>query len=297
MRIYTRGDVPSPDRGSSLTIGMFDGVHLGHQVLIRRAAESGRRHGLPVGLVTFDPHPTEVICPEAAPPLLTTLAERLRLLRQLDLLDFVVVLPFDAVRRSETPEAFVQGMLLERLRARFVTVGSDFRFGHRRAGDVDRLVALGVAGGFETAAVSPVLDGESGERISSTSVRRAFAAGDLALTEGLLGRRHEVLGVARQSSALEALAPANLTVDVDPRLCLPPSGPLWGWCAVGARRPQRALITASVGRRSACDTEVRPTDLEARVTFCDPMADSAPGTSPRAGRRDGLLHLDLQRSA
>lgn len=172
--------------GSVATMGVFDGFHRGHQALVRRALGHGRRLRLPTLLVTFDPHPMLVTCPERAPRALLGIDDRIELALQQGV-DGVVVLPFDRAMAATSAEDFVAQGLVGRLGLRTLVVGSNFRCGRGGAGDVDHLVAAGAWHGFS---VDPVdLVQVSSRPCSSTEVRRLLAAGDLDAVGELLGRR------------------------------------------------------------------------------------------------------------
>lgn len=187
-------DVPGlpfePGQGSILTVGTFDGVHLGHLHVLGRLVERGRAAGLRSVLVTFQPHPLEVVNPPAAPPLLTVGDEKLEVLAEVGL-DSVVVLPFTPALQAYPPEAFVQ-LLRRRLRLRELLIGHDHAFGRGRAGGVEMLRALGRRDGFGVDVVPAVSTG--GLPVSSTKIRRAVAGGDLASAAAGLGRRYSASG-------------------------------------------------------------------------------------------------------
>ena len=183
---------PSPDRsGGAVTVGNFDGVHLGHRSLVRAARRWADRLGGPCVVVTFDPPPSAVLDPAAAKPSLTTLSQRADLLRAAGA-DAVAVLPTDATLLNLGPEAFVADVLVGRFAARAVVEGANFRFGRDRAGDVAQLRVLGERYGLAVEAVPAVEVG--GGPVSSSRVRTAVGAGDVALAADLLGRPHAVAG-------------------------------------------------------------------------------------------------------
>src|SRR5215207_4564346 len=166
-------DVP-PDLGSTVvTIGVFDGLHRGHQAVVGRAAGHARRLGVPVVAVTFDPNPIVVIRPEAAPPALLPVSTRAELLRAAGA-DHVLVLPFGRERSEQSAEDFVAEVIVSLLHAKAVVVGGDFRFGHRAAGDVALLEQLGKEHDFVVERVEPAGDSRI-ERWSSTYVRERVA--------------------------------------------------------------------------------------------------------------------------
>jgi riboflavin kinase/FMN adenylyltransferase len=174
-----------------VTIGNFDGVHRGHRALIEAAAARARDLGAPLGVVSFEPHPREVLQPEAAPPRLTPFRVKARLLAELGV-DDLFALGFTEHLRNKSPEQFVHDVLAGGLGVRHVVVGYDFRFGHRRAGDVEALASLGEEYQFGVTQVDPVA--WRGEVCSSSRIRAAVAAGDVALAADLLGHPFPVEG-------------------------------------------------------------------------------------------------------
>ena len=185
-------DVP-PDLGRTVvTIGNFDGVHLGHQHVIRRARARATETGLDrVVAVTFDPHPIAVLRPEHAPPTLTSVDARVEMLADAGV-DAVLVVPFSREIAAWSPERFVRDVLVGALRARVVVVGANFRFGSRAAGDVATLRELGAELDFDTEGIA--LDG--GPQVwSSTYVRNCLTAGDVEGAAEALGRPFTVRGV------------------------------------------------------------------------------------------------------
>ena len=143
---------PRPPEGTAITLGFFDGVHLGHQLLIGEARRLAAEQEARSAVVTFDQHPAAVVRPASAPRLLTTLEHRLELLAATGV-DHVVVVAFDEARSKESPEDFVEGVLVDCLRTRAVVVGADFHFGHERRGDVALLTEMGRDRGFEVEGV------------------------------------------------------------------------------------------------------------------------------------------------
>jgi riboflavin kinase/FMN adenylyltransferase len=184
-------DVPAGWGRSVVTIGVFDGVHRGHQRLVDRTAELAHELGLPTVVITFDPHPDEVVRPGTHPPLLCTPKRRAELLAGLGA-DAVMVLPFTLELSRMGPDEFVQSVLVDRLHAARVVVGEDFRFGHRAKGDIALLQELGGKYDFEAEGVPLVADGRP---ISSTLIRESLAEGDVEGAARLLGRPHRVEGV------------------------------------------------------------------------------------------------------
>ena len=190
---HSPAQVPADLGPTVVTIGVFDGVHRGHQAVVGRAAARASRLGMPVVVVTFDPNPIVVIRPEAAPPALLPVRTRAELLVAAGA-DHVLVLPFGRERSEQSAEDFVDDVIIGLLHAKAVVVGGDFRFGHRAAGDVALLEQLGKEHDFVVERVEP--EGDAGvERWSSTYVRARVADGDVAGAAAALGRPFRVEGV------------------------------------------------------------------------------------------------------
>ncbi|HTY73453.1 MAG TPA: bifunctional riboflavin kinase/FAD synthetase [Actinomycetes bacterium] len=185
-------ELPASLERSVVTIGVYDGVHLGHRAILARARERADALGAPLVVVTFDPHPSEVVRPGTHPAMLTTLEHRARLLGEAGA-DAVLVLHFSVQLSRLTPAEFVQIVLVDRLRMVAVVVGANFRFGHRAVGTVETLADLGRELGFEVDGVELVGAGEV--RWSSTYVRQCVAEGDTDEAARVLGRPHRVEGV------------------------------------------------------------------------------------------------------
>ncbi|HUY20859.1 MAG TPA: bifunctional riboflavin kinase/FAD synthetase [Acidimicrobiales bacterium] len=182
-----------PDSGSAVTIGAYDGVHLGHRHLLAELRRRAAPPRLTSTVVTFDRHPATVVRPQSAPLLLTDLDQKLELLASTGV-DRTVVVPFDEARAAETAEDFVREVLVGALGARLVVVGADFHFGHRRAGNVALLGEMGARHGFEV--VGFPLEHDAARRaVSSTRIRQLLADGDVAGAAELLGRPHQVRGL------------------------------------------------------------------------------------------------------
>jgi riboflavin kinase/FMN adenylyltransferase len=178
-------------RPNAVTIGNFDGIHLGHQAMLARLTARAASVGALPAVLTFEPHPREIFTPDSAPTRLTSLREKLEILRALGVAH-VHVCRFSKPFAALSPEEFVQRILVRGLNARYVLVGDDFRFGARRAGDFALLQQLGQEHGFEAEALHTVE--AAGQRASSTAVREALAAGDMAMAAQLLGRPYSISG-------------------------------------------------------------------------------------------------------
>jgi riboflavin kinase/FMN adenylyltransferase len=192
MRIYrSLADVPADFGPSALTIGNFDGVHFGHRRILRRLKTIAGELGSKPSVLTFHPHPTRVVAPERTPPLLTTPEARARLMGQ-EGIDQVLILPFTRELASLEPEDFVRQLLVERLCARAVLVGDNFRFGHRHAGNARMLAELGRQLGFETEVIPAVKC--RGRLVSSSGIRELIDAGRVGLAARLLQRPYVLEG-------------------------------------------------------------------------------------------------------
>lgn len=209
-------------RRTTVTVGTFDGIHRGHQAVLDEIVSRAGAAGRASVLVTFEPHPLVVVAPERAPLLLTTPAEKSRLLPLFGL-DYVHVLRFTEELRATAPEAFVRDILVERLRVGELVIGYDHGFGRDRGGDVDTLRRLGERHGFAVDVVGPVTDGDGAW--SSSVLRGAIEAADLARAEAGLGRPYSALGLVRPGAGRgRELGFPTANVELDPRKCLPPEG-------------------------------------------------------------------------
>lgn len=175
-----------------ITVGTFDGVHRGHRDVVERLVARSRRLEIPSVLVTFEPHPLEIVNPAAAPLLLTTHDEKLEVLAETGI-DYLAVVPFTAELAEYSAEDFVELVLRRRFRLRELLIGYDHGFGRQRAGNVAVLRTLGERDGFRVDVVDPVSTPD-GHSVSSTSIRRAVAGGDLARAAEALGRLYSVSG-------------------------------------------------------------------------------------------------------
>jgi riboflavin kinase / FMN adenylyltransferase len=228
-RWYGLDEVPAGWGESVVTIGVFDGVHRGHQRIVARAAQIGRERSLPVVVITFDPHPDEVIRPGSHPPFLCSARRRAELLASLGA-EAVCVLPFTLEFSRLDPDEFVHTVLVDRMHAATVVVGEDFRFGHKAAGDVQLLAKLGEKYDFTTEGM-PLLV-EDGATVSSTSIRLLLEAGDVPAAAKLLGRPHRVEGVVvRGHRRGRALGFPTANLETPPHTAIPADGIYAGWLA------------------------------------------------------------------
>jgi len=207
-----------------MTVGTFDGVHRGHCDVIERLVARAAERGMPSVLVTFDPHPMEVVNPAAAPLLLSTLDEKLDALSGTGL-DYVAVLPFTQTLSEYSAEEFVELVLARRFRLRELLIGYDHGFGRQRGGNVGVLRRLGKSGGFDVQVVDAVMSAE-GQSLSSSWIRRAVAGGDLSRAAAALGRPYGVSGTVlpgEQRGRTMGFPTLNLGAP-PPRKLLPPEG-------------------------------------------------------------------------
>jgi riboflavin kinase/FMN adenylyltransferase len=178
-----------------VTIGVFDGVHRGHAEIIANAVSLAAARGVPSVLITFVPHPSEVVRPGTHPPVLTTIVRRAELVEQLGI-DVFCALPFTLEFSRMPPDEFAHHVLVEKLHASGVIVGENFRFGHRAAGDVATLARLGQTFGFTAEGIPLLCDGDT--PLSATYVRSCVQAGDMKRAAAALGRPHRVDGVVER---------------------------------------------------------------------------------------------------
>lgn len=183
--------IPGGDRGTVVTVGTFDGVHRGHWHLLSEVCRTAERLGMPSVLVTFDPHPLQILRPDHAPPLLTTPREKIEVLAESGL-NYVVFLRFDRRLSNYSPERFVTEILIGRFGMRHLVIGYDHGFGRGRSGDVKMLQALGGELGFGVDVVGPVSWGS--DPVSSTRIRRALLEGDVKAAAEGLGRPYSIRG-------------------------------------------------------------------------------------------------------
>ena len=234
-------EIPSNWGRCVLTIGVFDGVHRGHQALIDRAVRLGREHGLPTVVTTFDPHPAEVVRPGSHPAMLVTLRRRAELVAELGV-DAFLVLPFTTALSQVGAEEFVHDVLVDRLHVAHVVVGENFRFGHRGAGSVDLLRELGPRFGFAVHGVT-LVPGPDEVTVSSTYVRACVGAGDMVAAAAALGRPHRVDGfvVHGEGRGGAQLGYPTANLDVAEHAAIPADGIYAGYFVLGNRRSPLAI--------------------------------------------------------
>ncbi|MFE6869471.1 bifunctional riboflavin kinase/FAD synthetase [Kitasatospora sp. NPDC057692] len=255
-------EIPDDWGRSVVTIGSFDGVHRGHQLIINRVVERARERGVRSVVVTFDPHPSEVVRPGSHPPLLAPQPRRAELIEELGV-DAVLVLPFTTAFSKETPEEFFRQVLVDALHACLVVEGPNFRFGHRAAGDVALLAELGRAADCGVEVVDLQVRGAAGdgEPFSSTLTRRLVGSGDVAGAAEVLGRPHRVEGVVvRGAQRGRELGYPTANVETVPHSAVPADGVYAGWLTADGERMPAAI---SVGTNPTFDGTARTVEAYA----------------------------------
>lgn len=195
--LYRRLPRHDTQRPSAVTIGNFDGVHLGHQAILDRVHAHADRHALAPTVMTFAPHPRAFFAlrsgrPERAPAQISTLRDKVELLHRHGMQQ-IVLCRFDDALAGMAPEDFILRLLVQGLNARWLLVGEDFRYGHKRGGDIELLRRMGSRLGFDVETIADIHD-TTGRRISSSELRSALAAGDLARAHSLLGHPYKITG-------------------------------------------------------------------------------------------------------
>ena len=239
---------PWPGRRAVVTIGAYDGVHLGHRTVINQVKQRAAELGALSVVVTFDVHPASIVRPDAAPKMLTNAAQKIELLEATGV-DAVVVVQFSADQAKETPVDFVQRVLVNALHTQAVIVGSDFHFGHMRQGNITLLREMGERHDFscEPVILVPRADGID-EPVSSTAIRRALAGGEIDIATRMLGRAHEIRGTVMSGDQRgRTIGFPTANVQVAGGTCLPSDGVYAGVY----RRPDGSEYTCAInlGRR------------------------------------------------
>jgi riboflavin kinase/FMN adenylyltransferase len=252
--LYPLQDSPETLQDTVVAIGVFDGVHRGHQEILKQTVREARSQGLTPVALTFDIHPTELFAPHQSPPYIASLPQRVGLMGAFGGgIEAVAVVRFDRDFANLSPEAFVTEVLEGALGARHVLVGADFCYGTRRSGSVTTLLRDGARNGFAVTVVPPILIG--GERVSSTQIRGLVAGGDLPAALGLLGHPFVVQGVVGHGKRLGrtlGYPTANL-VPTQPGQLLPGSGIYAAYARLADGRTLRAAV--SVGTNPTTDSD------------------------------------------
>jgi riboflavin kinase/FMN adenylyltransferase len=257
-----------PGSDHAVTIGTYDGVHIGHRTVIDATRRLAEQRGLKLAVVTFHPHPASVLRPESAPLMLTDIDQRLDLLDRAGV-DTTLVIPFDIERAQDTAEDFVRTVLVDCVRARVVAVGDDFHFGKGREGNVEVLTELGRRFGFEVVGLDLVAQPDgAGESVSSTAIRQAIAEGDVVTAARLLGRYHEVRGpVVAGDMRGRTIGFPTANVAVPRNRALPADAVYAGWYI----RPDGVIHPTAInlGKRPTFYQEAEHSLLEAHLLDFD----------------------------
>ena len=254
-------DIPSDWGRCVLTIGVFDGVHRGHAELIARAVKAGRTRGVPAVLMTFDPHPMEVVFPGSHPAQLTTLTRRAELAEELGI-DVFLVMPFTTDFMKLTPERYIHELLVERLHVLDVVVGENFTFGKKAAGNVAILRKAGERFGFAAESVSLVAEQHQSESVtfSSTYIRACVDAGDMVAAAEALGRPHRVEGVVvRGDGRGRGLGYPTANVAPPMHSAIPADGVYAGWFTVLGHGPTDGSVLPGRQYPAAVSIGTNPT--------------------------------------
>jgi riboflavin kinase/FMN adenylyltransferase len=255
-------DIPQDWGRSVVTIGSYDGVHRGHQLIIGRAVDRARELGVPSVVVTFDPHPSEVVRPGSHPPLLAPHHRRAELMAELGV-DALLILPFTTEFSKLAPADFIVKVLVDKLHAQLVIEGPNFRFGHRAAGNVQLLTEFGATYDYGVEVIDLVLSGEAGggEPFSSTLTRRLVAEGDVAGAAEVLGRPHRVEGiVVRGAQRGRGMGFPTANVETLLHTAIPADGVYAGWLNVDDEAMPAAI---SVGTNPQFDGTERTVEAYA----------------------------------
>lgn len=269
MRILRDRDDQLPEAISvASTIGVFDGVHVGHQEVFRVIRVVADRLNVASAVVTFDNHPAHVVRPRSAPRLLTTLEQKLELIEGHGI-DYTYVVHFDKERAGTRPEVFVEQVFVDALHAKAIVVGEDFHFGRGRSGNVEALRTIGEAWDFEVHALELIRHSDQArEPVSSTKIRRALAGGDVERAAQMLGRQYEVRGTVQpgdRRGQLIGFPTAN--IPVTKLMAWPADAVYAGWCDLqdGSRHP----CAINIGRRPTFYEHAEQSLLEAHLIDFD----------------------------
>ncbi len=254
----------------AVTIGNFDGVHTGHQLLLHEVTAAAEEKGLQPAVLTFDPHPASIVAPQRAARLLTTQAERCSVLAR-EGIEYVLVLPFTREMAHWTPEQFVERVLVKALRARVVIVGDNFLFGHDQAGDITVLTALGQRYGFETRVVTPVK--RRGRTVSSSAIRRAVEAGNVGLAARLLGRPYATAGVVVPGHGIGSKQTVP-TLNLRTHSQVLPANGVYITRTFDQESPRRWNSITNIGYRPTFESSDPALTIE--TFLLDPLADPTP---------------------
>ncbi|MGK2879918.1 MAG: bifunctional riboflavin kinase/FAD synthetase [Mycobacterium sp.] len=256
-----RDEIPTDWGRCVLTIGVFDGVHRGHAELIARAVKAGRSRGVPTVLMTFDPHPMEVVFPGSHPAQLTTLTRRAELAEEFGI-DVFLVMPFTADFMKLTADRYIHELLVERLHVVEVVVGENFTFGKKAAGNVEMLRRSGDRLGFSVEAMSLVSEHGDSDSVtySSTYIRSCVDAGDVVAAADALGRPHRVEGVVVRGDGRGRVL-GFPTANVAPPMysAIPADGVYAAWFTVLGHGPVVGTVVPGERYQAAVSVGTNPT--------------------------------------
>ena len=257
--IYGIGGVKKPFKKAVLAIGVFDGLHRGHQILIQRAIREARKIQGEAVVMTFFPHPVNVLHPEINLPLIVSLKHRLKLLADLGV-DACLVIHFTKSFSRLTPEQFIQRYLLNGIRPKEIFVGDDFRFGQNRTGTLDYFQEVGKHFGFKVNIVQSTRGGQ--KTASSTSIRQLISEGNLSRVGQLLGRRVSIMGTVTKGEA-RGQTLGYPTANIDPEgLVIPPLGVYAVYVMIG---PKKFSGMANVGVRPSFKSHNNRVNVEVHI--------------------------------
>lgn len=261
--VYGLDAVSARRRPVAVTVGTFDGVHLGHRALIGRAAAEAANRSVDSAVLTWDRHPAAVLRPDRIPPMLTSPERKIELLEETGV-DLVAVLPFDEAMSKWPPDRFASDVLAGALMASVVVVGSDWRFGHKASGDLALLASLGGSLGFEVEGVD--LQIAAGQAISSSRIRELVAKGDVEAATTLLGRPFDLDGIVQHGDHRgSSLGFPTANVPLAPGLAAPPRGVYAGRVRLPTGTWRSAAVNVGVNPTFGGDPATMPPLIEAYV--------------------------------
>ncbi len=248
---------------SVIAIGVFDGVHLGHRRILNRAREIAEEKNAASTVVTFDPHPAQVLRPESAPALLTTISQRLEIFEEIGM-QRTYVQYFDMELAKMSPHSYVEEVLLNGLKAMDVVAGVDFHFGFGRGGDMESLGVEGRKYGFDVEMVEMLARPDQAEPVSSTAIRRALAGGQVKLATSMLGRPYAIEGkVIKGDHRGKSIGFPTANIPVSYERAWPADGVYAGWLSFDKNK--RMACAINIGRRPTFYEHAEHSVLEAHI--------------------------------